>query len=455
LLPVARRLDIELTSISDDGTWTWRAAGAKKPKGVLDGSLVPDGIEVGDIVKVEAEAYMEGLDITTVFAPKGARKEPETLELLGSGRDEPLVTQVLARKGRGRSRDGERGKGRGRDGDRGRGRGRDGERGKGRGRDGERGDRRERPKTPARPKAPRLRPGRTHRQAALKALPDLQKQLADEVLRGGVPGVRQAVDRMNDKAVAEGMPKIKTEPLVALAEKLAPSLKAAEWRDRADAALAGINEIDVKDIRSVVVASDTGVRDDEARALADQLRDGLTARVDAEHRKWLNELAENIAQGRTVRALRDSSRPPKAGAPIPPDMAERLAAAASASLTSEVTQDRWATVLDAVAFSPVKGQVVPEGLPASPNDQLLAAVRKHASKIPDIAAAFGVEAPAARKRGGRRTPPPPPPPKPEAATPAPEAAAPEAPVEAPEAASAAPEAAPEPETAAEPVEPVE
>ncbi|MDG2027467.1 MAG: hypothetical protein P8J50_10175 [Acidimicrobiales bacterium] len=452
---MARRLDIELTSISDDGTWTWRAAGAKKPKGVLDGSLVPDGIEVGDIVKVEAEAYMEGLDITTVFAPKGARKEPETLELLGSGRDEPLVTQVLARKGRGRSRDGERGKGRGRDGDRGRGRGRDGERGKGRGRDGERGDRRERPKTPARPKAPRLRPGRTHRQAALKALPDLQKQLADEVLRGGVPGVRQAVDRMNDKAVAEGMPKIKTEPLVALAEKLAPSLKAAEWRDRADAALAGINEIDVKDIRSVVVASDTGVRDDEARALADQLRDGLTARVDAEHRKWLNELAENIAQGRTVRALRDSSRPPKAGAPIPPDMAERLAAAASASLTSEVTQDRWATVLDAVAFSPVKGQVVPEGLPASPNDQLLAAVRKHASKIPDIAAAFGVEAPAARKRGGRRTPPPPPPPKPEAATPAPEAAAPEAPVEAPEAASAAPEAAPEPETAAEPVEPVE
>ena len=177
--------------------------------------------------------------------------------------------------------------------------------------------------------------------------------------------------------------------------------------------------------------------------------------MDAEHRKWLNELAENIAQGRTVRALRDSSRPPKAGAPIPPDMAERLAAAASASLTSEVTQDRWATVLDAVAFSPVKGQVVPEGLPASPNDQLLAAVRKHASKIPDIAAAFGVEAPAARKRGGRRTPPPPPPPKPEAATPAPEAAAPEAPVEAPEAASAAPEAAPEPETAAEPVEPVE
>lgn len=429
---MARRLDIELTSTRDDGTWTWRAAGAKKPKGVLDGSLVPAGVGVGDVVKVEAEAYLEGLEVTTVFPPKAARKEADTLELLGSGRDEPLVTQVLAPKGkgRGRGRDGDRGRGRGRDGDRGRGRGRDGD-GKGRGGRGgrdnrdNRSERRERPKPPARPKAPRLRPGRTHRQAALKALPEIQHQLADEVLRGGVPGVRQAIDRMNEKAAAEGMPKIKSEPLVALAEKLAPSLKAAEWRDRAEAALAGITEIDVKDIRSVVVAADSGARDDEARALADQLRDGLTARVDAEHRKWLDELAENIGEGRTVRALRDSSRPPKAGAPLPPDMAERLAAAASASLTSEVTQDRWATVLDAVAFSPVKGQVVPEGLPANPNDQLLAAVRKHASKVPAIASAFGVEAPAPRKRGGRRTPPPPP--KPATAPPAQPAEEPTAP----------------------------
>lgn len=249
--------------------------------------------------------------------------------------------------------------------------------------------------------------------------------MAEEVLKGGVPGVRQAVDRMNDKAAAEGMPKVKTDPIVALAEKLAPRLKAAEWRDRAEAALAGITEIDVKDIRSVVVAADTGARDEESRALAEQLREGLTARVDAEHRKWLDELAENIAEGRTVRALRHSSRPPKAGAPLPPDMAEKLAAGASASLTSEVTQDRWATVLDAIAFSPVRSLVVPEGLPASPNDQLMAAVRKHAAKVPAIAAAFGVEAPAPRRKGGRRTPPPPPPPKP---APAVEAALVETPV---------------------------
>ncbi len=418
---MARRLDIELTSTRDDGTWTWRAAGAKVPKGVLDGSLVPEGIGIGDVIRVEAEADLDGLEITMVLPPRAARKQPQTLELLGPGRDEPLVTQTLASRGksRGRGRDGDRGRGRGRDGDRdrGRGRGRDGGRDKGkdkgRARRDDRGENRERPKAPSRPKAPRLRPRRVHRQAALKALPEIQHGLAEEVLKGGVPGARQAVERMNEKAAAEGMPKIKSEPIVALAEKLAPKLKAAEWRDRAEAALAGINEIDIKDIRSVVVAADTGARDDESRALADQLREGLLARVDAEHRKWLDELAENIAEGRTVRALRHSSRPPKAGAPLPPDMAKRLADAASASLTSEVTQDRWATVLDAIAFSPVRAQVVPEGLPASPNDQLLAAVRKHASKVPTIAASFGIE-PSPRRRGGARTPPPPPPPKPTA-----------------------------------------
>ena len=420
---MARRLDIELTSTREDGTWTWRAAGAKVPKGVLDGALIPEGIGIGDVIRVEAEADLEGLEVTTVLPPRAGRKTPETLELLGSGRDEPLVTQTLAPRGKGRERSRGRdgGTGRGRDGGRergrdgrregGPGRGRDGGRGKRKGRDrrDERGDTKERAKVPARPKAPRLRPGRVHRQAALKALPDIQRGVAEEVLKGGVPGVRQAVDRMNEKATAEGMPKVKSEPLVALAEMLAPKLKAAEWRDRAEAALAGISVIDVKDIRSVVVAADTGARDDESRALADELREGLGARVDAEHRKWLDELAENLAEGRTVRALRHSSRPPKAGAPLPPDMAQRLAAAASASLTSEVTQDRWATVLDAIAFSPVRAQVVPEGLPASPGDQLLAAVRKHASKLPAIAASFGVAAPAPRKRGRRRPPPPPPP----------------------------------------------
>jgi hypothetical protein len=214
---------------------------------------------------------------------------------------------------------------------------------------------------------------------------------------------------MNEKAAAEGMPKIKVQPLVSLAEKMAPTLKAAEWRDRAEAAVAGMEEIDLRDIRSVVAAAENAARDEESRALADKVRAGLTARADSEHRKWLDELAGTIADGRTVRALRLSSRPPKAGAPLPVDMAAKLAEAASASLTAEVTSDRWATVLDAVAFSPVRAQVVAEGVPAKPTAELLTAVKKLSSRTPEIAKLFGIEPPAPKGRGrGRRTPPPPP-----------------------------------------------
>ena len=243
---------------------------------------------------------------------------------------------------------------------------------------------------------------------------------------------------MNELAAAEGMPKIKRNPLVALAEKLAPTLKAAEWRDRAEAAVAGIETVDLRDIRSVVAAADGAARDEETRELAEHLRAGLNARTEADHQAWRDELAQNIAEGRTVRALRLSSRPPKAGAPLPVDMAERLASAAAESLTSEVTSDRWATVVDAVAFSPVRSQVTAQGSPASPSDELMKSMKKLAGRVPQLAALFGIEAPAPKSRGrGRPTPPPPPPSGPVDETPAPEPA----PVPEPPMTAAAPETA--------------
>src|SRR5690606_9193061 len=146
----------------------------------------------------------------------------------------------------------------------------------------------------------------------------------------------------------------KADALVAIAEKLLPGLRAADWRDRAEAAVADLDELDLRDLRSVVVAADQAAKDDEARALAAQLREGLTQRVDQEQQKWLDELAETLAEGRVVRALRLSSRPPKAGHPLPVDLASRLTEAASGALTADTLPDRWATVLDALSYSPVR-----------------------------------------------------------------------------------------------------
>ena len=217
--------------------------------------------------------------------------------------------------------------------------------------------------------------------------------------------MRKSIERMNAKA-AENHPQIKSEPLLALAEQLAPVLKAAEWHDRADAAMAGIATIDLRDIRSVIAAADRAARSNETRALAESLRTGLAQRLEVDHRKWLDELASTIHEGRTVRALRLSSRPPKAGTPLPPDMAERLAAMTVADLNSTANQQRWATVVDAVALSPVRTQVEPAGIPDKPSDELLGAIRRLAERVPQIANLFDIE-PQARRRGGRRPPPPP------------------------------------------------
>ena len=101
---MSRRIEVELTSARDDGTWTWRAAGAKQPKGELDGALLYEGAKVGDVVRADADFMMDGIVVTAVLAPKAARKEPDRLEIIGPPRrDDSLVTTTLAPRARRRA----------------------------------------------------------------------------------------------------------------------------------------------------------------------------------------------------------------------------------------------------------------------------------------------------------------------------------------------------------------
>jgi hypothetical protein len=274
----------------------------------------------------------------------------------------------------------------------------------------------------------------------LAALPETHRPIADELIRGGIPGVRQAVDRQNALLSADDKPTINPDPLMDIAERLMPVLRAAEWHDKADAALADVTEIDIRDLRSVVVAADVGARDEETRALADQLRTALAKRVDSEHHEWLTEIAQNLDDGRVVRALRLSSRPPKAGTPFPPELARRLADATGASLTADITADRYGTVLDALALSPVRQQVTPAAVPENPKPELVAMVRKLANRVPEIAALFGL-GPVARAAAAAAAPAS----SPSAPIPPPPAAAPvvPAPVAPPESTAPAEVAAPD------------
>jgi hypothetical protein len=220
--------------------------------------------------------------------------------------------------------------------------------------------------------------------------------------------VREAIAKQNEQARTENRPEIPSEQLVALAERLLPKLRAAEWRDKADAALADLDELDLRDLRSVVVAADGNTRDDESRALLVQLQEGLTRRVEQEHTNWVEDMTANLDAGRFVRALRLSSRPPKAGTPLPPELATRLIAAVSEGLTPTVNQDLWAAALDALAFSPVRNQVVPAGRPETPSEGLLEAVMRVGDRLPKIVELFGLDpaevakAAKRRPRGGAR-----------------------------------------------------
>ena len=72
------------------------------------------------------------------------------------------------------------------------------------------------------------------------------------------------------------------------------------------------------------------------------------------------------------------------------DLAQQLATAATAALTPDATPDRWAAVIEAVAFSPVRTHVTPTAPPSNVNDELTAAVTRLAPLVPQIAAVFGI-----------------------------------------------------------------
>jgi hypothetical protein len=329
-----------------------------------------------------------------------------------------------------------------------------------------------------RPKAKRLRPGKAHRTALLESLVEEQRPIAEQVVLGGLPAVRQAIEKQNAERAAAGEAAIAAGPLLELAEKLVPKVRAAEWRDRAEAAQKDLETLDLRDLRSVVSAADGGPKDDDARALAQSLKDGLAARVDAEHASWLEELTATVEVGRIVRALRLSSRPPKAGSPLPADLATKLTEVAGAALTADAAPERWVAVLDALAFAPVRDKVIPASLPTGDlHADVKATIARLATRIPKIAHIFEVapDPTAPRPKVERRRPPKPklkqdakpkvetkPEDEPKAeAKPAdePVAAGAEAPVEAVESPAPAPapeadtevQAAPEPEAAPEAV----
>ena len=401
---MSRRLDIELTSNRQDGTWTWRAAGAKSPKGVVNGSLLSANAKTGDVLKVEADFDIDGISVLSVVNMREKGQRGNLLEMLASEKTFTPVTQKLADKPKSDRKGGRDAKGK-RDGDsrparpprdpnaprRAASTRPDGTTG--------RPTRPSRPhftappEMPKRPTAKRLKPKHVHRTAVLETLPVEQRGVAERALEGGIKAVRDAVKIQNDQLRKDGKPEVPSDGLISMAQNLLPKLRVADWLDKAEAAKSDLSTLDLRDLRSVVVASEDPMvmRDETTRALAAELKTALKERQDAAQTLWLSDIVDALKVGRTVRALKMTSEPPKAGQPFPSELGAKLAQAATAGLTTETAPDRWIALLEALAFSPIRGQVKLTTMPQQPSEALLATVKRLSPLLPQIAALFGVE----------------------------------------------------------------
>ena len=104
---MAHRIEVELTSQTGDSAWTWRAAGAKQPRGTVEASLVPEGSGVGTVLRAEVETTLDGTTVTALLPPKGKGdvRRVERIEVLGTPQRGPDVNVVLASKSKRRRDD--------------------------------------------------------------------------------------------------------------------------------------------------------------------------------------------------------------------------------------------------------------------------------------------------------------------------------------------------------------
>ncbi len=421
---MSRRIDIEITSCRSDGSWTWRAAGALQPKGVVNEMPLPGDAKVGTVLRAEVDTDLDGVWVRQLMPAKTSSPKAATLEITGTKQDGKVTVQ-LAPKGRDRSKPR---------------RDRDDRRppvGNG-------GPRRTSPGGPTLPENESGRPKRPHREAALKnitqdASPDATLQeiegteslharerkpfrkapqttkpravrlvpqhkhldalyqklsaeeipVAEKLAAGGMPTLRRALQQEKDLAKQEGRLGLSEDGILQIAERILSDVKEAVWRDRADAAILILDRISLRDLRAVV--SQAVPRDDEGRGLLQQLRTSLSERLEKLRNKWEADITHSLETNKILQALRLSAKPPEPTARLTAVLATRLAESVSNAMTSEVSPERWVALVEAAAASPVKRLIKPIGIPDHADVKKEAV--KELGRIPSLAHLLGVAMP--------------------------------------------------------------
>jgi len=403
---VSRRIEIEITSLNGDVA-TWRAAGAKLPKGTLSAALVQGGAVVGNVYRADVENYMDGIEVISVLPPKTASPldpRKERLEIILKENTGPDVVVTYAPKGRGGRRDGER-----REGDR-----KDSKRSSSRpgsadrggppsGDKSERGPRPERSARPARTDRPARPTGaRTggpvvaplttiYRNALLATLSPEQLPVAEQLLRGGMPAVRTAVAEQNKNATAQGRPTIDPETIDRIAEELLGKTNLALWKDKAAGAIGAGRELRLRDLRAVVTSAKTVSLDDEGRLQLKELQTALTSKVDHLRTVWNEKLEAALTSKNVAETLRLVARPPDMSTRVTAEMAAKVVTMTSEALTAELDPAAWNEIVTLAVDTSIRRNIKPIGIPANEVSKALAI--KNAGAIPELAKLLGMPVP--------------------------------------------------------------
>ncbi len=430
---MSRRIEIEITSLNGDVA-TWRAAGAKLPKGVLSTSLVPGGPVIGGIYRADIEQFMEGIEVLAVLPPKTASPlDPrhERVELLPKAAQGPDVIVTYAPKGRGGARrEGSRdGEGRrdaskrptGRPQSKARATSATGGARPERGPRSETGPRPERGPRSDRPTGGAARTGRpgrverpsgpvappmttTYRNALLATLSPEQLPVAEQLLRGGMPAVRSAVAEQNKNATAQGRPTIDPATIERIAEDLLAKTNLALWKDKAAGAIGAGRELRLRDLRAVVTAAKTVSLDDEGRTQLKELQASLTARLEVLRTQWNEKLESAVTSKNVAEALRLVARPPDMSTRVSAEMAAKVVTITSEALTADLDAAKWQEIVNLTVDTSIRRNVKPVGIPN--DDACKALAVKNAGAIPEFAKLLGMKVPPPPPptRAPRRTP---------------------------------------------------
>ncbi|HVB01933.1 MAG TPA: hypothetical protein VNE42_11835 [Acidimicrobiales bacterium] len=409
---MSRRIEIELTSSRADGTWTWRAAGAKQPRGLIEQNLLNSNAKVGDILRVETEIGLDGIDVIGVVPSKAAHKEADRIELIAPRAEkfEGVITTLVPKtEKRGRERrhgsGDEAGPGP---------RPRPTRRTETRSATGSerparspRAVRSERPQgpvspqsssetarratKPSRPRPTRLIPKTGRRDALLESLPPEQRAVAEQLAIGGLPSVRRALQEQQTTDREAGRPAVGGEAIIALAEQLLPSVREAVWLDRAEAALERLETIGLRDLRATVTGATA--KGEESKLLLGKLRSALDDRLTRLRTKWEQEISHALEEGRVLQALRLSAKPPEPSTRFPAGLVAPLATAAGSALNATTQADRWISLLEAASNSPIRRSIHPAGMPADPTNAVRQAASAAAGRVPALAKLLGLAIP--------------------------------------------------------------